>query len=234
MTLLYISETCVHCKCWSELECHKISSIMEFYDISEVRMRFKTGPAKILSTSEFRQLIKVVSASNHGLRNATILTLSHYLGLRASELAALKIEDVVDKNLKVKSELSLLAAYTKGNVHRDISLQHTKVKNSLEEWIKFRKDDDNIFSLKYPLFASQKGTAFSANSMVRMINNLYQNSGFQGCSSHTGRRTMITNLATKGIDINSIRVIAGHKSISTTQRYIDHNPNKIAEIMKSL
>lgn len=207
---------------------------MSFSDIHEVLMRTKTGPAKILTTSEFRQLIKVVSASNHGLRNATILILSHYLGLRASEIAALKIEDVSDINCRIKSELSLIASYTKGNVHRDISLQHTKVRSSLEVWIKFRKEDDNIFSLKSPLFASQKGGAFSANSMVRMINNLYQNSGLQGCSSHTGRRTMITKLATKGIDINSIRVIAGHQSITTTQRYIDHNPNKIAEIMKSL
>jgi|TARA_B110000908_G_scaffold165730_1_gene215672 site-specific recombinase XerD len=43
---------------------------------------------------------------------------------------------------------------------------------------------------------------------------------------------MITDLANKGVDINSIRVIAGHSSILTTQRYIEHNPLKLSDILK--
>ena len=45
---------------------------------------------------------------------------------------------------------------------------------------------------------------------------------------------LITKLAYAGIDLNSIRQIAGHSSIATTQRYIDDNPYKIADILIAL
>lgn len=197
-------------------------------------MRIKTGQAKIISPGDFRQLLKIVVAGNHGLRNKTILILSHYLGLRASEIAALNINDVMNEHGSIKSELSLLAAYTKGNIHRDIPLEHSKVKNALAEWINYRKCNEISFVTTSPLFKSQKNLRFSANSMVHTINKLYQENGYRGCSSHTGRRTLITRLAQKGVDLNSIRVIAGHKSITTTQRYIENDPNRLAEIMRNL
>jgi integrase/recombinase XerD len=196
--------------------------------------RTKTGPAKTLTETQFRNLLVLVESGNHPLRNKTILLISHLLGLRASEIASLKIADVVDASGKVKSELSLVAAYTKGNKHRDIPLKNEKVRKALMDWVDYRKSSDVIFNQQSSLFISQKGLPFSANSMTRMINGLYQKYGFEGCSSHTGRRTMITKLANSGVDVNSIRVIAGHQSISTTQRYIEHNPDTLAQIMKSL
>ena len=45
---------------------------------------------------------------------------------------------------------------------------------------------------------------------------------------------MITGLAEKGIDVNSIRIIAGHSSLQTTQRYIEENPARLANILKGL
>lgn len=47
--------------------------------------------------------------------------------------------------------------------------------------------------------------------------------GIAGASSHSGRRTFITNLAAKGISVRVLASLAGHKSIATTQRYIDVN-----------
>ena len=84
------------------------------------------------------------------------------------------------------------------------------------------------------LFRSQKGTAFSSYAMVRVLGDIYKNAGYKDASSHTGRRSLITKLAYSGIDLNSVRQIAGHSSISTTQRYIDDNPHKIADILKSI
>ena len=53
----------------------------------------------------------------------------------------------------------------------------------------------------------------------------YQVLGFQGCSSHSGRRTFITNAAkqisTVGGSLRDIQALAGHASLSTTQRYIE-------------
>ena len=63
--------------------------------------------------------------------------------------------------------------------------------------------------------------------MVRVLGDIYKSSGFNDASSHSGRRSLITKLAYAGIDLNSIRQIPGHSSISTTQRYNDDNHFKI-------
>jgi integrase/recombinase XerD len=129
----------------------------------------------------------------------------------------------------------LVAAYTKGNKHRDVSLENTTVINALMDYIQERiEQDKTTFNIDAPLFRSQKKTKFSPNSMVRVICDIYKNAGFKDASSHSGRRTLITKLAYKGIDINSIRQIAGHSSISTTQRYVQDNPFLMADILKSV
>jgi integrase/recombinase XerD len=52
---------------------------------------------------------------------------------------------------------------------------------------------------------------------------LYKRAGIAGGSSHSGRRTFITNLAAKGVGVRVLMSLAGHRSISTTQAYIDVN-----------
>lgn len=197
--------------------------------------RTHTGKAGTLSDKELQNLFAIVEAGNNGLRNKTVLLLTHFLALRAKEVSCIKITDVIDGKGKVKSVLRLQANYTKGNKHRDIPLSNPKVIKAIQAWIEYRKEHDGlVFNLKAPLFKSQKGLAFSPNSMSRMINQLYKDARFEGCSSHTGRRTMITKLANNGIDLNSIRVLAGHSNIATTQRYIQTNPDMLAKVMKGL
>ena len=194
----------------------------------------KTGQAKVLNEKELKRVLSVVEIGNHAKRNAAIVILSNYLGLRSKELAALKIGDVIEHDT-IKKVLRLVAAYTKGAKHRDISLENKAVVKALQEYISVRRTEDGMtFSIDAPLFRSQKGTAFSPNAMVRVLGDIYKNAGFNDASSHTGRRSLITKLAYSGIDLNSVRQIAGHSSISTTQRYIDDNPIKIADILKSI
>jgi integrase/recombinase XerD len=52
---------------------------------------------------------------------------------------------------------------------------------------------------------------------------MYRAAGVSGASSHSGRRTFITSLAGKGIGVRVLASLAGHRSISITQRYIDVN-----------
>ena len=73
------------------------------------------------------------------------------------------------------------------------------------------------------LFATQKQPAFSANSACQLLNAIYQRAGIDGASSHSGRRSFITALANKGVGVRVLAALAGHRSISTTQRYIDVN-----------
>jgi integrase/recombinase XerD len=194
----------------------------------------KTGQAKVLDEKELIRVLKNVAGGNHAKRNTAIVVLSNYLGLRSKELAALKINDVLEHDA-IKKVLRLVAAYTKGSKHRDVSLENEKVVKALQEYIAARRIEDGLtFSVDAPLFRSQKKTAFSPNAMVRVLGDIYKSAGFNDASSHTGRRSLITKLAYAGIDLNSVRQIAGHSSISTTQRYVDDNPQRIADILKSI
>lgn len=71
------------------------------------------------------------------------------------------------------------------------------------------------------LFASQKGGPMTACSMARFLKALYAEAGIAGASSHSGRRTLITRLAERGVDLKAIAEIAGHTSIRTTAMYVE-------------
>ncbi|WP_031432177.1 tyrosine-type recombinase/integrase [Methylomarinum vadi] len=193
--------------------------------------------AATLTDTKFNQLIKHVENGNHGLRNKAILFLSFKCGLRSKEIASLVLNDVLETDGTIKDELQLLQAYTKGEKHRMVPLSNPKVRKVLQEWVDYRKENDgSLFNAGSPLFRSQKGSFFTANTMVKLLKNLFDKAGrgFEDCSSHSGRRTLITKLVNQGISLNKVKVIAGHESISTTMEYVDTNPDELGQIMKNV
>ena len=64
---------------------------------------------------------------------------------------------------------------------------------------------------------------FLANTLTQLIGQIYRKAGIDGATSHSGRRWFITKLAHSGVSAKVIMTLAGHKNLSTTQRYIDVN-----------
>ena len=77
-----------------------------------------------------------------------------------------------------------------------------------------------------------KGAAFSANTMCQLLLRIYDAAGIADATSHSGRRTFITNLAAKGIGVRVLAELAAHSSIATTQRYIDVNDEQLRSAVK--
>ena len=78
-----------------------------------------------------------------------------------------------------------------------------------------------------PLLFSGKGGGFSAQTVVNLLGRFYKKAGLKGASSHSGRRQFLTELGDKGINARVVQVLARHKHLSTTQRYIDYNESKL-------
>jgi integrase/recombinase XerD len=78
--------------------------------------------------------------------------------------------------------------------------------------------------LTQPLFYTQRSEGFTANTLTHIVNSIYKNAGISGATSHSGRRTGLTNLAERGIGVRVLMALAGHSNMATIQRYIDLRP----------
>ena len=65
----------------------------------------------------------------------------------------------------------------------------------------------------------------TANSVVNWFHDIYHQLGLNGCSSHSGRRTFITRTARAvgkaGGSLRDVQELAGHRALTTTERYIE-------------
>jgi integrase/recombinase XerD len=102
---------------------------------------------------------------------------------------------------------------------------NTKLRRQL---VKFAKQYPvHTGSRSAPLLFSAKGGGFTAQTIVNLFKRIYQLAGTDGASSHSGRRQFVTQLADRGINARLVQVLARHKHLSTTQRYIDVNESKL-------
>lgn len=179
--------------------------------------------AKVLSKKEIKRLIALVETGSHGARNRAALMLSHYAGLRVGEIAHLKIGDVQNEDGSIVDQIHLNPAYTKGGLGRTIFV-NSKLAKELKKYVKGLSDlGPRLSGPDAPLIRSQKGGAFSPNSLCQLFGDLYARAGIGGASSHSGRRGFITKLAHSGVSAKVIMELAGHRNLTTTQRYIEVN-----------
>ena len=156
------------------------------------------------------------------------LLLSVKSGLRAKEIAFLTWQMVTDLEGNIGDAIALQNVASKGkNGGRTIPL-NKELKAALEILKEFaaakRLEKGFPFELTSNVIASERGGRMSANSIAHWFKRLYGNLGFDGCSSHSGRRTTITrwakNTSRAGGSLKDVQDLSGHVSLSTTQRYI--------------
>ena len=175
--------------------------------------------AKTLSERELKIVLAVVAQGRNSIRNRMMILLSHWGGMRVGEIAALKIGNVINKGGVITTEIRLSPDQTKGSKSRSVMLSE-KLRNELTAYCRLLKS----LSLTAPLIPSQKRRkGFTANSLGQEFKTIYSRAGVDGATSHSGRRTFITNLASKGVGVRVLMALAGHQSIATTQLYIDVN-----------
>jgi len=195
----------------------------------------KEGKAKVLSESELKRVINFTKKNAHAKRNVALLYCSFGLGLRAKEMAALKIRHVLDADGNMLDEINLDASMTKGKKQRHAFLTNTKVVDTFREYLNDRREHEGmLFNFDAPLFRSQKGGHFSPNTMQQLFHRLYDQARQQGASSHSGRRTFATTLIEKGVDIKAVSTLMGHASIAMTAKYVEDNPVRLKQISADL
>lgn len=180
--------------------------------------------AKLLTQAELKRVYAVIDAHRYNTRNRAIFAFSFYAGLRACEIAGLRVADAFDGNAHVRDTIYLAAAQTKGDEANTV-LVNQRLRKALTAYA--ASHPQHIANSTAPLFVSAKKGAFSAQTIVNLFARFYALAGIKGASSHSGRRQFLTALADQGVNVRVIQALARHKNISTTQRYIDYNESKL-------
>jgi len=191
--------------------------------------------APVITEIEFRQVVATVRTHEQANRNVALLYFSAALGLRAKEMSQLLVRDVLTTDGKIKDEVLLTKAVTKGKKQRLIYLTNKDVRKALTFYLEDRRRNDAIaLHPLSPLFKSRKGSGFSPNTMQMLFKRMYRWAGLDQASSHSGRRTFATSLIEKGVDIKAVSSLMGHASVAMTARYVEDNPVRLRRICEEV
>ena len=176
--------------------------------------------AKSLTAAELQTVLAYTATQPYAQRNRAMLLMTVAAGLRVSEVAGLTLGDVLDSKGAVRGEVFLAAHRVKHQHARTIYI-NSRLQQELALYIATRTNK----SADLPLFPTHRGPrcSFSPNTLAQHFYWLYRKAGVSNASSHSGRKTFLTSLASQGVSVFVLASLAGHKSISTTQRYITVN-----------
>jgi integrase/recombinase XerD len=185
--------------------------------------------AKTLNEQELVQVLDYISGKKYSARDRALILTSHYSGMRVGEIASLTVAHVLDSSRNIRSEIRLTAEQTKGKHPRTVFL-NSKLREELSHYIQLIRTDDR----ERTLFPTQKSPrrGFTANTLTQHFLAIYKSAGIDGASSHSGRRTYATTIASQGVGLRVLMRLMGHRNVSTTAVYIDANDNMLRKAVE--
>lgn len=189
--------------------------------------------AKVLNRAQTDAVLAYLQKTRHPARNRLIFLLSIRAGLRAKEIAAFTWCMVTNADGSIAADIALRDEASKGRSGRTIPISK-ELRSALEAC----RADCTRAMPEQRIIQTERSKATSSQVIVNLFKAWYQRLGFDGCSSHSGRRTFITNAArrisTVGGSLRDVQALAGHSALSTTQRYIEINAEAKRKIVELL
>jgi len=188
----------------------------------------KTGKKlpTILSEEQIDTLIKTISDNDFvGLRNRAILEMFYSTGMRLGELLGLNYGDVNFKRLTVR-------VFGKGSKERIVPFGKT-AEAAISKYLRSRREEYGHVDLESPLFISKRNRRISRSSVQKMVARMLQTVSEQKhLSPHVLRHSFASHLLDRGADLNAVKDLLGHNSLSTTQLYTHIRIEKMKEVYK--
>jgi integrase len=173
--------------------------------------------AKTLTRQQVVAALRRANRSRYPQRDRVLVLLSFKAGLRAGEIANLTWPMLLDSRGRLSGCIELPDAAAKKRSGRAIPM-HPQLVTALKALRQQNGSSGRVIR-------SERGVGLQPGSVVNWFARLYGELGFVGCSSHSGRRTFITNAARlvfrAGGSLRDVQQLAGHRSIEQTQGYID-------------
>ena len=160
-----------------------------------------------------------------GVLHKTIISFFYFTGVRRIELINLKASDI-------KMNSSTIRIMGKRNKERIIPML-PRLKESINEYLKIKSQEFNYKISEY-LFVSKSGIQLSEKYVYRTVNEYFKLvSPKVKKAPHVLRHSFATHLINEGADINSVKELLGHSSLSATQVYSHTSMERIKEVFKN-
>ncbi len=168
------------------------------------------GQAKVLAPDELRKLFTEGFLTS---RDRALFGICLYTGCRISEALALRVEDI-QGNL-----ITLRKGTTKGKQNtRQIDL-HPALAQLLDAY---------DFPQSGPLFPGKRGVTerLTRSAAHKVLREACDRVGLVGVSTHSFRRTALTQMSAAGVPLRAIQEVSGHLSLSELQKYLEVSPDQ--------
>ena len=218
----------------------KVSSLKSFYKFLVTTNTISSSP--LIAHSPLKQSKKIqipfskeeinslldsdsFKGDFRGVLQKTIITFFYFTGVRRIELINLKESDI-------NMHSSTIRIMGKRNKQRVIPML-PKLKKSINDYLNLRFNEFNNKTLEY-LFVSKSGSQLSEKYVYRTVNEYFKLvSPKVKKAPHILRHSFATHLINEGADINSVKELLGHSSLSATQVYSHTSMKRIKEVFKN-
>ena len=185
--------------------------------------------AKTLSAAQIKTALAYLATTRNAERDLVMFLLSVRAGLRACEIAGATWHMVMDSEGAVADVLAVEDRIAKKKAGRTIPLA-----NDLKVALQALHGKRNPAPSDRIIY-SERREGMSAATVAQRFFHLYARLGFTGCSSHSGRRTFLTNCARKislvGGSLRDVQMLAGHADLTTTSAYIEADPEAARKVV---
>lgn len=182
------------------------------------------GRAKILTPIEIQLLF------NSGLQNSrdrALFGICLYTACRITEACTLRRKDVFDEKRRVRSELIIRKANTKGKLATRTIWVGEELRSLLADY--------NPPSYQWFLFPGRHGKGhINPDSAARILREACQRVGIEGASTHSFRRTALTTMSDTSIPLRVIQEVSGHRTLDELQKYLEVRPEQVRGAIASL
>jgi integrase/recombinase XerD len=184
------------------------------------------GQAKILTSSEIQLLFEKGLVENPR-RDRALFAICLYTACRINECVTLHIKDVYDSRARIRPALIIRKSHTKGK----LDTRTIPVIEDLRGYLK-----------AYPLpqkgeylFPGRNGRAhLHPDSASRILAKACQRIGLEGVSTHSFRRTALTQLSNASIPLRVIQQISGHRTLDELYKYLEVAEEQVRGAMSAL
>lgn len=217
----------------------KLASLKAFFKYLARQGEVTSNPAAIVKSPKTKkrlpvilseeQLAQVLDGSGEDdfvtLRNKAILELFYSTGIRLGELLTLNYGDINFNRLTLR-------IFGKGAKERIVPFGQ-RAEKTIQTYLDKRRSEFGGLILESPLFISSRNRRISRPSVQKMVTGILQTvSEQEHLSPHVLRHSFASHLLDRGADLNAVKDLLGHNSLSTTQLYTHIKIGKMKEVYK--